>query len=218
MKKQIAILSLAGLALVATPAFAKEKGEHRGMSEGLGLHLGIKNFLRAGNPQFVVVGTVDTVTTDMLTVKVKADANVSNVTNGEVSIKTDANTKIMKAGQAIQLSDLKSGDNVVAVGTAGTDLTASMVKVASADNDDQKPVEKKSNKAIGQVTAVTDNSVTIKNSLTGVTQTITTDANTKVNIDGQSKAVSDVQVGDSGWIRFKTMGTTLVAKFIHLFR
>ena len=219
MKKQLIAATLAGLALVtATPVLAKNQ-------ENKGLKLDVKSILSADSKQFVVFGTINTISSGNIVVDVKADANVSNVINGKVTVKTDANTKLLNDGKTATVSDLKAGQMIVARGTTdGTTLTATSINLVAAkaqdEDKDNKGAEhsKSKNKVVGSVTAVTANSITITNSLTGVSQTITTNADTKVNIDGQTKSVADVKVGDSGWIRIRHIGTTIVAKFAHLFR
>jgi hypothetical protein len=224
MKKQLVAITLAGLALAsAAPAMAKNKEGNEGIK------LGIKNFLNIDSKQFVVFGTINAAGSNTIIIDVKADANVSNITNGKVTVKTDANTKFGNRDKKITLTDLKAGQSIVIKGiNQGSTLTATMVNlvgVKSSDEDQGKDNRsqnsehsKSKNKVVGAVTAVTANSITITNSLTGTSQIITTDANTKVNVDGQTKAVADVQVGDKGWIRIKHIGATLIAKFAHLFR
>ena len=214
MKKQIVAVAL-GLSMVAFPAFAHGTDDNQGKSESakfMGLKLGVFEDLfggKADSNQFLVSGTIATVGTNSFTVNVKYSANVANITNGVVTVTTDANTK--------ENQTLAVGQNVVATGSvSSSDLLASKVQVMGA-NPAPKPKPKK-NVAVGKVTATTANSVTITNTLTNTSQTIPTDPNTQVKIDGQAKTVSDINVGDSGWIRFKTEGANLIAKIIHLFR
>lgn len=216
MKKAIAMSLVAVSLFAATPAFAKEQGDKHEV-----LHLGqIKNLFRKSNMdnnQFLVIGSIDSTTTNSLLVKETAVLHVPTVTNGMVVIKTDSKTVVTNEGKTAAMTDLKKDVNVVIMGTvSGSDLTASNIRIV-------KTVEKlkdheKDNVVAGKVNANTNGTVTITNGLTSVAKTITTDANTKVVIDGQVKTVADIQVGDSGWVKFKTVGTTLVAKVFHLFR
>ena len=73
-------------------------------------------------------------------------------------------------------------------------------------------------KAFGEVTAKTDTSITVKNNVTGATTTFTTDADTQVKINGETQTLADVQVGDRGFVKFKTQVSGFLAKMINLFR
>jgi hypothetical protein len=216
MKNKVIALSLLGLMLVATPAFAKSKDNDH---EDRGLHLGMFEKLFGSNQnQFVVTGSVDSIVTNGFIVKVNGAAHVSNITNGKVTIKVDTNTKFVGTTNASSIDAASVGKNVLVMGNlTGSDLLATNVKILSAKDDENKN-ELKKQKAMGSVTAKTDTSITIKNAVTGDTKTITTDANTSVKINGETKALADVQVGDRGWVKFKTVGTTLIAKIVNLFR
>jgi hypothetical protein len=211
MKKQL-IAAVLAASTFALPVFAHGNDEgKKGPNEhgmGHGLKLGVfKNVLgNFADTQFIVNGTVNSVGTGTFIVKATATAHVSTITNGLVTIKTDSSTKFS--------TPVATGQNVVVMGNiSGTDLLATNVKVLGAE---VKKVEKQA--AVGKVTAKTADSITITNTLTNTTKTITTDADTKVKIDGEVKTIADINVGDSGWIRFKTVGTSMIAKAIHLFR
>ncbi|MBX4204869.1 MAG: hypothetical protein KW788_01615 [Candidatus Doudnabacteria bacterium] len=213
MKKQIIAVAL-GLSMVALPVFAhgneKQKAsEHANMEKGrkLGIFKNLGDNIL--DTQFVVVGSVTTVGTNTFTVKATALAHVANITNSLVTIKTDANTKIS--------TPVAVGQNVVVFGNvSGTDLLASNVRLVNSSEN--KKEEAKKSMVMGKVTAKTGNSITITNTLTNTSKTITTNTDTTVKIDGETKTLADINVGDSGWIKFKTMGTDLIAKVIHLFR
>jgi hypothetical protein len=179
MKKQLVAAVLAA-STFALPAFAhgNDEGKNNGHNEkGLahGLKLGVfKNvFGGVSDSQFIVNGAVNSVGTNTFIVKALSSAHVSTITNGLVTIKTDANTKFS--------TPVAVGQNVVVAGNiSGTDLLATNVKVLNAEL-------KKAEKAVGKVTAKTATSITITNTLTNTTKTINTDADTKVKIDGKSK-------------------------------
>src|SRR5581483_9071493 len=188
------------------------------------LKLGVfKNLLQKVNPptaatEFVVVGKVNSVGTNSFVVDATGVLHVANMTNGQVTVKVDANTKFTGTDNASSISATSVGKSVLVVGNVtGSDLLATKVNVGFTKQE-MKQEKKAKTVAVGEVTAVSANSITIKNNVTGDTKTITTDTDTKVNVDGVSKTVADVQVGDKGWVKFKTVGTTLVAKFVHLFR
>jgi hypothetical protein len=216
MKKGLLIMVVAGL-VFSSQAYAKnhDKGERDGRGIIRGLQLGkVRNwFGNNDSSQFVVVGTVQSVGTNSFVVSARWFANVQNVTNGQVTINVDSNTKFTGTDS---LSSATVGKSVVAIGNPSTNLLATRVSIMGVKPD--VPVPQKKAKAMGEVTAKTDNSITVKNSLTGDTKTITTDANTKVSINGEAKTVADVKVGDSGWVKFKTVGSTFVAKIVNLFR
>ena len=227
MKKYIAVLSLAALALTVTPAFAHEgkdkdkDSEHVGFGakvqalfhhENKGLHLGqIKN----DSSRFILVGTVASVGTNSLVVNFEKGANVGTSTAGsQVTVVTNSSTKLGDGDKdddnKLTLSSLKAGDRVVVSGSvAGSVLTATNVRLLKA---------KASAKAFGTVTAVTPTSVTITNAKTGVAQTVTTTADTKVMVDGEASTTADIQVGDRGFVKFKNDVSGMIAKFIALFR
>jgi hypothetical protein len=233
MKKYIAALSIAALALTTTVAFAHDNNndhdaDHEGVEvhegleahgtveasfQGEGLHLGIlKHF---DQNRFVLIGTIASVGSNSVTVNVQNSVN-ANVTNGQGTVATNSSTKVTAKGDEdnnLTLASLKAGDRVVVSGSvSGSVLTAIRIRVFGNKKNEQP------NKAFGSVTAKTADSITVTNSLTGVSQTFMTNGDTKVNINGEVKTLADVQVGDRGWVKFKTEVSALIAKFIALFR
>ncbi len=214
MKNRVIALSLLGLMLMATPALGKSKDDKSDDDHGLKLGQ-IKNWFNSDSSQFVVMGTVESVGTNSFVVKANGLLHVPNVTNNMVTIKVDSNTKFSGTGNDASISTTSVGKNVLATGkVTGTDLFATKV-IVNGEKADKIEVKKK---AMGTITEKTDTSITVKNSVTGESKTITTNANTQVKVDGEVKTVADVQVGDRGWVKFKTVGTTLIAKIVHLFR
>jgi hypothetical protein len=211
MKKTLAALSIVAIALAATPALAKGPNLDHGLKLGVWGKLGgrIQNKF-VDDSKFLLTGSVVSTATNSLTVSVKSSINASNIVNNQSTVVTNASTKIIKAKKTvIALSDLKAGDQVVVTGTvSGSTLTAVNIHVVMPHGS----------KAMGSITAKTNNSVTIKNNSTGVVQTFTTDGDTKVNINGESKTMADIQVGDKGFVKFRSSVSGFVAKVISLFR
>ncbi|HEV8601724.1 MAG TPA: DUF5666 domain-containing protein [Patescibacteria group bacterium] len=219
MKKFITVLSIASLLLTATTVLAKDSGETndehgvkasikaegqlRGEFEhGLGfLFNQDKNQL--GLDKFVVVGTVASANGNTVVVNVQAGAHLNNISNGQVTVTTDGSTT------------LKAEDKVIAKGTIQSNgsLQADSIRVIG---DLKAKVENKKSTAFGEVTAVTDNSVTIKNKA-GVSSTFTVNADTKVKVNDETAAIADVHTGDHIMLRFKTVVDKIVATMIRLF-
>jgi hypothetical protein len=221
MKKTYAVLSVAAIALslTATPALAKGHGHDDNNGKHLGDVFGRFDSLikksdddkghGLASDQFVLTGTVGSATTGSIVITVKGSVNVPTLTNNLATVNVDANTKYFAdKNQTVTLTDVKAGQQIVVSGTvSGSTLTAKNVRIIFPKG-----------KVYGEVTAKTDTSITIKNNVTGTTQTFTTDANTKVNIDGEAKTQTDVKVGDKGFVKFKTTLSGMVAKVINLFR
>ena len=133
MKKQVVAAAL-GLSMVAFPAFAHGNEDHANSGKFMGLKLGVMKNLggKIDSTQFVVSGTVATVGTNSFTLNAKYSANVANIVNGIVTVKTDANTK--------ENQTLAVGQNVVATGAVSTtDLLASKVVVMDAGKKEDQP-------------------------------------------------------------------------------
>ncbi|MDP3741588.1 MAG: DUF5666 domain-containing protein [bacterium] len=224
MKKAIAMLSLAALALTATTTFADTESKDHGnaalrvRADGMfdhGLHLGwlkhdkhLDDLKDVNSTHFVVTGTVASTTSGSITVNVKKQINAT-VDNSQATVNVTSDTKITREkDQSMALADLKAGDQLVITGNvSGTTMTASRIHLIAVRG-----------KAYGQVTATTSNSITIKNAVTGVSSTFTTSADTKVSVNGESQTTADIQVGDKGFVKFKSEVSGLFAKFIALFR
>lgn len=219
--KLFAIASIAAITLTlsANPVFANDKNGDKHEDRGLRLgqvmgefrgELKLKdNDHGIDNSQFILMGTVGSTTSASIVVNVKGSVHVPTLTNNVATVNVNADTKYhAEKNQTVKLADIKAGQQVVIKGTVnGTTMTATWVHVIFPKG-----------KAYGEVTAKTDTSITVKNSVTGTTQTFTTNSDTKVNINGEAKTTSDIKVGDSGFVRFKTTLTGVVAKIINLFR
>ena len=227
MKKIVALLSIAAIAITmtASPALAKEENGNKGeKNDDRGLHLGkiLREFRDEANDrrkdhdhdddlaasQFLLTGTVGSTTSGSIVINVKASIHVPTLTANLATVNVDANTKYTAEKLAVTLADVKPGMQVMVTGTvSGTTLTAQKVHIMFPKG-----------KAYGEVTAKTDTSITVKNTVTGTTQTFTTDADTKVNINGEAKVATDINIGDKGVVKFKTRLAGLFAKVINLFR
>lgn len=219
MKKAIAILSLAALALTST-AFAQDNNKDHQNKDNRGWHLGIFNKLehfedrtdkadkKVDATRFVLTGSVVATTSASITVNVKSQVHAT-VVNNQATVAVTADTKIARdKDQAAALASLKAGDQIVITGTlSGTTMTASKIHLIAVRG-----------KAYGEVTAKTDTSITVKNAVTGVSQIFTTSGDTKVIVNGEAKTTADVQVGDKGFVKFKSDVSGLFAKFVALFR
>jgi len=159
--------------------------------------------------RFMVKGTVASVGTGSLVVTATKSENVPNMTNNQATVVVNASTKITgDKNDNFTLSNIMAGDQVIVHGTVtGTTLTATNINLKSV-----KKV------AYGKVTAKTDTSVTITNTVTGTSQTVPVSTDTKVTINGETKTATDIAVGDSGWVKFKTRAGVIVTKIINLFR
>lgn len=212
MKKTLALLTMAGLMLVAIPAFAHDKEHTPAIGFGNKMmgefHDGW--FRNLSQDQFMLSGTVVSTASGSITINVLGAMHVGNLTNNQATVIINNDTKIIgRDKSALALGAIQVGDKVAVSGSvAGVALTAKQVQ------DMTRP----STKASGKVTAKTDNSITITNALTGASQTVTADSDTKVMINGETKTLADVAVGDSGWVKFKNQTGVLIAKFIGLFR
>lgn len=216
MKKAIVAFSIAAIALgAALPAIAHDGGEDRndrGLRLGVKLESILENHL--DNNHFMLMGTVSSKTSGSLVVTVKTSANVPTLTNSLATVNVNSETKFTSNNKVSALADVKVGDKAIVIGTVnGTILTATSVHI----NVDKRS-EHRAQRAMGEVTAKTSDSITIKNSLTNTTQTVTVDDDTKVRINGETKTLADVQVGDSGWVKFKVQAGVMIAKIINLFR
>jgi hypothetical protein len=211
MKKYIIALSIAALALTsAAPALAHSNGDNKGKN-------GFGNFFKFGHKidnrldasKFILTGTIASKTATSVSVTVQTSAHVANVTNNIATVNVASDTKITaEKNETITLANLNVGDQVSVGGSiSGAALNATNIHVTY-------PVKK----AFGKVTAKTATTVTLQNSITGTTQTVTVNPDTKISINGETKAITDVAVGDSGWVKFKVKTGVMIAKMVHLFR
>jgi hypothetical protein len=225
MRKTLALLSVAALLLTATTAFASEgkiKTDLRlkaGLSDRLDMRLDasaeakprlgerLQKFDRENT--FVYAGTVKSVSGDSFVLTAKHGfRNNDDGSTQDVTIKTNADTKITMLGAASTMASLKAGQTVWTMGkTDASANVASWVHIKA---------EKK--KIMGEVTAKTDTSITLKNNVSGQTTTVPFNDDTKVSINGEAKTMADVQVGDKGKVKLNVVLDVMVAKFVHLFR
>lgn len=225
-KKSIVVLAIAALLFSTGTAFAKNGSDDQhggfGLGFGLGLHARVnvkddhKNDDKHDNKQtpvhqnmVIVAGTIKSIGSDNIVVTAQRGwVNGATVKDQDVTIKVDANTKYRIQKDDGKFADLKVGYSVIVKGSTTNNVnTAAWVQVHA-----------KTKVAFGEVTAKTDGSVTVKNSVTGEVTTVAIDSNTKVMINGETKSAADIQVGDKGSVRMKGLLSTFVAKVIKLFR
>src|SRR3989338_6571023 len=214
MKKTLVFAIAMGLAL-SSVAFAHDL-EAKVRTEGRA-DARIKPFsdlkalmgLKLGENKFVLNGTVKEVGSSSLTVEVRGGAHLKNVASGIAVVTVDADTKFSNGKTGIALADVKAGAHVMIKGEIedGGGLEADHVAAVV-----------KPQIALGEVTAKTDTSITLKNNITGESKTVTTNDDTKVVLNGEVKTMADVQVGDKGMVKFKAVVDSFVAKVIRLFR
>ena len=205
MRKIFASIAVVALAFTATPAFAHGGDDDSRVSAKASVRAALsKHGWAWGKHQFAISGTVSAVSSNSLTVDVKKDDN------RQVLVSVNSDTKIYgKDKTVLVFSDIKVGDKVKLAGSmSGSVLVASQIV-----NKSRPQVI-----AMGQVTAKTDNSVTITNSTTGQSQTVAVNGDTNIAINGQEAGLADISVGDVGWVKFKNVAGDLVAKIIRLFR
>lgn len=159
------------------------------------------------NDKFVVVGTVTAKTASTLTLDVQADNREEIGDN--VIVTLNADTKYRNGKDNTALADIAIGAKVVASGQLQN-------SVYTAANVHVMPV--KQPKVMGEVTAVTDTSITVKNNTTGEEKVLALEPDTKVKVNGEVATTADIEVGDKGWIKLKANVTAAVAKVVSLFR
>lgn len=219
MKKLISILSIAALALTTSVALAHNDNNdddngNKARVEGsveANEHFNFPANIRLGLEKFVAVGSVAARGSSSLTLNVQAGAHLNNVSNGQVTVATNVETQTS--------GSVDVGDKVIVRGeiVANGSLEADSVRVIGEGNGNAE-VKAKKQVVFGEVTAVTDSSVTLKNNVTGEVKTFATNEDTGVKVNGESKTTADIQVGDRGMIKFKAMLDTFVAAMIRLFR
>ncbi|MGB8648740.1 MAG: DUF5666 domain-containing protein [Anaerolineae bacterium] len=105
------------------------------------------------------------------------------VTIGTTRVHTSANTKIARNGKVVALTSLTRKDVVVVHVAAGTNN--------ALDMEDNGPEE---GQVQGTITAISGNSVTITPTDGTAPVTVTADANTMIELDGQPAALTDLQL------------------------
>jgi len=221
MKKVISSIVLGAMVLTATPAFANNQGndddgdkDRVKASVNFRARLGnIFNRQERGVPadRFSIVGTVTATAAESITLTVEETVHANALVKGQsatVQVNTDTKFFARREGP-VTFADIKAGDRVVASGKLSDSL------YAATHVWDLGILAKK---AYGKVTAKTGTSVTIQNNQTGRSQTFTVDGDTKVAINGEAKTIADINVGDAGMVKFKSLGASLWAKIVTLFR
>ena len=200
MKKTLVFLAIAGLMLTTAVASADDAdGEKRFKAQAAfranlehGKKLGIFKH-RDDEKHFAIAGSVTAISASSITVQTKDGRSVAAT--------VDSDTKFS--------GDVKIGSMVLVKGEVEENNTFEADRVMTVVRPQ---------KAFGEITAKTDTSVTIKNNVTGESKTLVTNPDTKVTINGEANTTADIQVGDSGVIKFKAMLDSFVASVIKLFR
>jgi len=157
--------------------------------------LGLKR--HQSSDKFMTIGTIVSTTSSGLTLKVETSAHLKNIANGQVNIVVSNN------------AEFKVGDRVAVSGTVnGVTLTA--VKIHRLGTP--------ANKAYGKVTAKSDSSISVQNTVTGAVLTFNIDGSSKITINGEAKTLADVNVGDAGKVKYTNSNGSLWARILSLFR
>jgi hypothetical protein len=205
MKKTVASLSLAAVLLSANAAMAHEKTLVN-MDKRSDLGVKVRTWEEG---KFVAMGKIKSISGSSFVITVDHFTKQNTSASAkEMTIKTDADTKISMLGDATSVANLKVGYMVVVKGEKdGLNYMADWVQVKG----ERKHVA-------GEVTAKSSTSITIKNNVTGVSTTVPVNQETKISINGEDKTITDVQVGDKGFVKIKATLNAMVAKMIKLFR
>jgi hypothetical protein len=228
MQKTLAAFVLAGLLLVSASTALATDGQNR-TGDNLGGRTGLmaKLKLDLGNPEnkdedhrvdgmhglakngFVIAGTVKSVSTNSMVLTVTHSHKNKDLKEGtDVTVKTDVNTKIMMLGKAVALTEVKVGMTVWTAGRTDNSVNTAIWIHVKAEKM----------RAMGEVTAKTNTSITVKNNVSGQVTTVPVNDDTKVTINGEAKTMADVQVGDKGIVKFKKVLDSVVASVVKLFR
>jgi hypothetical protein len=230
MKRAIGLLSLAALLLTASFASAHEGSRvnaeananiKAGLLEKFDLKFGTEGSVNTQNHSedsddhnnhFVLMGQVKSIAGSNIVITVnRGPHNKGNneLANKDVTIVTNSDTNFrVKGDENPALADIKVGQQIIVKGQKdGTSYVAAWVHVHA---------QKKH--AFGEVTAVSGSSITVENNVTGATTVIPMDADTEVKINGETKTIADIQVGDRGMVKFKAVLDSFVATIVRLFR
>jgi hypothetical protein len=230
MKKYLVVLLVAAFALSANYALAKNdnginlKGRNHAKLDILRGNEGRMSIEGDTNPikryAAVVKGTVKSKNSDSITLtidnrvhprweilgkekKLLEDERIS----GELVVKLNSDTKFHKDKNEIGADQVAVGDNIMVIGKRdGATFVANHVFVMQPKS-----------RSFGEVTAKTDNTVTIKNNATGESKTVELNPETQISINGEAKTAADIQVGDKGFVKYR-VAADLVAKVVKLFR
>ncbi|HYC79395.1 MAG TPA: DUF5666 domain-containing protein [Candidatus Binatia bacterium] len=213
MKKFVALLSLVAFMLTAGVASADKGGEpNRGKaSEDRGSRAQLQKwFKKWDDEKFALNGKIKSISGTTFVVTLTHTKKNETATTTDVTVKTDSETKFRMLGETpITMADLKVGYLVDVKGKRNG---------ASEFMADKVTVRAEKKMLFGEVVNKTSTTVTLKNSVTGTTTTVPVDSSTVVKINGETKTAADIQVGDKGMVKTKSVLQTMVTKFINLFR
>jgi hypothetical protein len=181
------------LAVVCSTALAQDSappqnGQGQGRGEGRGQGGGM--FMMGGNSAH---GTVTAVSGSVITIKDEQGQSWK--------VETGANTRVMKDRERVKLTDIHTGDVVVAAGNLDDQAkTVGAAFVVVLDPDQAARMEKMRAEfgktwTTGKVTAIKDLTVTIERP-DKVTQTIAVDENTTFHKRNEDITFPDIKVGD----------------------
>ena len=72
----------------------------------------------------------------------------------------------------------------------------------------------RSGRVVGQVTAISSSSITVQNSRTGISTTLSITSATQITDNGQTTSTSDIQTGDTVFVTKDTSNTNAAARIM----
>lgn len=175
-----------------------------------------------------VFGTVTAINGNIISVSgklLKSGTSTSNSTSTNVIYAVDAtNAKIIKNNATSSISSVLVNDTVRVQGTvSGTNVSATIIHDGAIMNGRMGDVGRKNNgvDAIvgdgnpivgGKVTALSGNSITIKNA-SNVTYTVDA-TNAKIVKQGATSTISSILVGDNLMVQGPVSGSSITATFV----
>lgn len=156
--------------------------------------------------ELMIMGTLSAKTDDTLTVALIKPALVDGTAS--LTVAMDEDTEVIGPGTQNNIANVAVGSSI-------------MVRIEREDGEwvaEKIHLRAKGQVVFGEVTAKTDNSVTLKNNVTGETKTVLINPDTQIKINGEAKTAADIQVGDRGFAKLRLIADQLIAKVIRLFR
>ena len=179
-------------------------GEHVAVQADAVAHRFTATLIRADDRELAFAGSVTTIGSASLGVEASGKT---------ISLAVDQNTKIMRDGKAIQLSDLLVGEHVTVTAVAiANQYTAETIR--GADHDIA---------VAGSIVAVGSSSLTVEvdrtgrndGGLGGTRLTVAVDANTQITLNGQPAQLSQLAAGDRVTLTAVGITNHYTAKQIH---
>jgi hypothetical protein len=240
MKNTIAVLTVVGLMVVALPTSAavgfnldtdakagvktrlldraqvdadfEARGEFKSR-----MHNNMHKFMgRRDHRPFMVMGQVKTVSADQLVIEVVNGMRGQADVGEEIVVKIDSETRIVMNGEEL------SGDELSALVGQNVLIKARYTKDGEGELETEPAqmviVTGQKQRVFGEITAVSDESITVKNSRTGESQIIELNSDTKIKINGENSEAGDIQEGDKVMVKIKATVDSWIAKAISIFR